>query len=326
MKPVLQNIPTNVITGFLGVGKTTAIRQLLVSKPEHETWAVLVNEFGKIGIDGELLKSTGVVIKEIPGGCMCCSGISVQVGLNELLAQARPDRLLIEPTGAGHPGEIIKQFSRPPFDQVLDMRACICLVDPRHLGDQRYVENEFYREQLNAADILVANKTDQASEVDRAAFEQLLSDYEPIASGWVEHGQLEPEWLSLPRKTAAPKSHISLGLADPVSEGLDEVVLKDGEDFRRLQHEHKGIYSCGWLFAAEARFDPQQLLTAMRSVDAERIKATLRTEHGACQINVTRSESMIDDMEGEPENRIEVITLKDQDWDSLEQAILKTIV
>ncbi|GAB7197942.1 hypothetical protein OS31_19780 [Dickeya oryzae] len=76
----------NLITGFLGSGKTTTIRHLLSHKPEGETWAVLVNEFGEIGIDGALLSDTGALLKEIPGGCMCCvNGLPMQVGLNMLL-------------------------------------------------------------------------------------------------------------------------------------------------------------------------------------------------------------------------------------------------
>lgn len=94
---------TNLITGFLGSGKTTTIRHLLAHKPDRERWAVLVNEFGEIGIDGALLADSGAVLKEIPGGCMCCvNGLPMQVGLNMLLQQAKPDRLLIEPTGLGH--------------------------------------------------------------------------------------------------------------------------------------------------------------------------------------------------------------------------------
>ena len=63
---------TNLITGFLGSGKTTSILHLLANKDPAEKWAVLVNEFGEVGIDGALLSSSGAMIKEIPGGCMCC--------------------------------------------------------------------------------------------------------------------------------------------------------------------------------------------------------------------------------------------------------------
>ena len=132
MTTKLKHIPTNIITGFLGVGKTTAILHLLEQKPKDENWAVLVNEFGKIGIDGQIIQNQGAAVKEIPGGCMCCAaGVNMKVGLNALVKEARPDRLLIEPTGIGHPQQILKILSEPPYNELLDMRACISLVDPR---------------------------------------------------------------------------------------------------------------------------------------------------------------------------------------------------
>ena len=90
----LQAVPTNVITGFLGVGKTTAILNLLKNKPDNERWAVLVNEFGEIGVDGSLFEGQhsqqqGVFIREVPGGCMCCaSGLPMQIALNQLIIKS----------------------------------------------------------------------------------------------------------------------------------------------------------------------------------------------------------------------------------------------
>ena len=82
---------TNLITGFLGSGKTTSILHLLANKDPAEKWAVLVNEFGEVGIDGALLANSGALLKEIPGGCMCCvNGLPMQVGLNTLLRQGKP--------------------------------------------------------------------------------------------------------------------------------------------------------------------------------------------------------------------------------------------
>ena len=74
----LSAVPTNIITGFLGAGKTSAILHLLKTKPVHERWAVLVNEFGEIGVDGSLFEGLygeqqSVFIREVPGGCMCCA-------------------------------------------------------------------------------------------------------------------------------------------------------------------------------------------------------------------------------------------------------------
>ena len=112
---------TNLITGFLGSGKTTSILHLLANKDPAEKWAVLVNEFGEVGIDGALLADSGAMVKEIPGGCMCCvNGLPMQVGLNTLLRQGKPDRLLIEPTGLGHPKQILDLLTAPVYEPWLE--------------------------------------------------------------------------------------------------------------------------------------------------------------------------------------------------------------
>src|SRR5471032_2201471 len=154
----------NLITGFLGSGKPTTIRHLLAQKPQDEKWAVLVNEFGEVGIDGALLADSGAVIKEIPGGCMCCvNGLPMQIGLNMLLRQAKPDRLLIEPTGLGHPKQILSLLTSEAYLPWLTLQATLCLLDARQLAESRYTENENFRDQLAAADIIVANKKDTYS-------------------------------------------------------------------------------------------------------------------------------------------------------------------
>lgn len=136
---IIKAIPTNIITGFLGVGKTSLIKQLLKTKPEGETWAVLVNEFGEVGIDAGLMDASdsGVQIREVAGGCMCCAaGVPTQVAINQLIARAKPDRLLIEPTGLGHPNEIIKVLSAPHYHNVIRLQSTLCLIDARKLRGQ----------------------------------------------------------------------------------------------------------------------------------------------------------------------------------------------
>ena len=120
----IKAVPTNIVTGFLGAGKTTAIVHLLQHKPKNERWALLVNEFGEIGIDGSLMQGQyteeqGVFIREVPGGCMCCAaGLPMQIALNMLLAKSKPDRLLIEPTGLGHPKEVLEILSNEHYQDV----------------------------------------------------------------------------------------------------------------------------------------------------------------------------------------------------------------
>ena len=98
MAHMLTHIPTHVICGPLGAGKTSLIRSLLAQKPADERWAVLINEFGQIGLDAALLTTdeSGVSLAEVAGGCLCCvNGVPFQVGLSRLLRKAKPDRLLI---------------------------------------------------------------------------------------------------------------------------------------------------------------------------------------------------------------------------------------
>ncbi|MFT5787927.1 MAG: G3E family GTPase [Shewanella sp.] len=169
-------IPTNVITGFLGVGKTSFIKSLLSHKPADEVWAVLVNEFGEVGIDAGLLgrETQQIQIKEVAGGCMCCAaGLPMQVAINQLIAKAKPDRLLIEPTGLGHPQEVLKVLTQAHYQQVLAMKTCITLVDARKLNDSRYTEHEIFNQQLQVADLVLASKADCYDE----PLIETLSDY-----------------------------------------------------------------------------------------------------------------------------------------------------
>ena len=162
----IKNVPTNIITGFLGVGKSSAIVHLLQSKPDDERWAILVNEFGEIGVDGALLQGqsteeSGVFIREVPGGCMCCAaGVPMQVALNQLLTKSRPDRLLIEPTGLGHPLEVLRVLAEQQYQGVLSIQRIITLVDARQLSDSRYSEHETFKQQIAIADVIVGNKQD----------------------------------------------------------------------------------------------------------------------------------------------------------------------
>ena len=137
---MLQQIPTHLIAGPLGAGKTTLIRELLAQKPQDERWAVLINEFGQIGLDAALLTTDadGVALGEVAGGCLCCvNGAPFQVGLGRLLRQARPDRLLIEPSGLGHPVELLHQLQQEPWRAVLAVQPSLVVLDAAALAAGR---------------------------------------------------------------------------------------------------------------------------------------------------------------------------------------------
>ena len=125
-------MPVHIITGFLGSGKTTLIHSLIRDKPVDETWAILVNEFGQIGIDQAMFEQRDdVVIKGLPGGCLCCQlAFVLQAGLVNLLARAKPDRVIIEPSGLGHPAGLIDLLRSEAFEGTLEIRDIIATLHP----------------------------------------------------------------------------------------------------------------------------------------------------------------------------------------------------
>ncbi|MCP4864093.1 MAG: GTP-binding protein [Alteromonas sp.] len=142
-KAKILAVPTNIITGFLGAGKTSAILNLLTQKPADERWAILVNEFGEIGIDkslldGQLNTQNNVFIREVPGGCMCCAAsLPMQIALNQLLAESRPHRLIIEPTGLGHPKEVMQVLTAEHYQPVLSIHKTVTLAGQPHTFTQK---------------------------------------------------------------------------------------------------------------------------------------------------------------------------------------------
>ena len=289
-------IPTNIITGFLGVGKTTAITHLLNIKPTHEVWSVLVNEFGEIGIDGALLQGTNAHVREVPGGCICCvAGLPMKMALNMLIARTKPDRIIVEPTGLGHPEEIINTLIGEYYDKVLDLRATLTLVDPRKLSDSRYTGNASFNDQIAVADVLVANKTDLCAPDDRANFDGLVASFQPpkAAAFAVSQGQLELAWLDYPRqqhRLQHPQHHAGQKAAanrlSPPRELYNMAIqLPEGEDFVRRENHGGGFHACGWMFRPDICFDFNGLFGWMSGLPVVRAKAVMNTSEGIYMFN-----------------------------------------
>jgi len=333
-------IPTNIITGFLGVGKTTAITHLLNSKPADEVWSVLVNEFGEIGIDGALLKNTNAHVREVPGGCICCvAGLPMKIALNMLIAKTEPDRIIIEPTGLGHPEEIINTLTGEYYDTVLDLRATITLVDPRKLVESRYADNANFKDQIAVADVLVANKIDLCSPVDHANFDDLVAGFHPPkhAAFAVQQGQLELGWLDYPRRThelGSPQHHAAQrNRLNPQRELYNAAIqLPEGQDYLRRENQGQGFYSCGWLFQPTIRFSFNQLFGWMTGLNLVRAKAVMNTDQGVYMFNAENGVLSVkplilgEEPDGEPElldSRIELINDEVMELDELEAALFE---
>lgn len=317
-------IPTNVITGFLGSGKTTLIHHLLNNKPDNERWAVLVNEFGEVGIDGALIKGQSndqVFIREVPGGCMCCtSGLPMQIALNQLIARAKPDRLLIEPTGLGHPKEVMDSLSATHYQDVLALQATLTLVDGRKLTDQRYREHAGFQEQIQVADIVVGSKADLYDENTMEHLVHYLAhigcEDKPVHA--ISNGNIEASLLDLPSKAYAPAprdSHHSHGTASNLSQQVAEI------GFASVENKGEGYVSKGWIFNPQCVFDYERIFHLVHSIEVERIKGVVITENGIFGFNKADDVVSMQELDESDDSRIEVIHTDDASFAELDKLL-----
>lgn len=310
----LAAIPTNIITGFLGVGKTSTILHLLKHKPVNERWAVLVNEFGEIGVDGSLVEGQhteqqGVFIKEVPGGCMCCtSGLPMQIALNQLLMKAKPDRLLIEPTGLGHPKEVLQTLADSHYQDVLAIQKTITLVDARKLSEPRYAEHDTFIQQVAIADCVVGNKSDQYSQQDQQLLDDFVTANNESASVLRSNfGQIPVEILQGESSfLGASSGHHHHHHHDKPAPLVAELEIPEC-GYLRANNSGDGYNSVGWRFSPVKVFSYKKLSLLLGGISAERMKAVFITEEGVFGYNLvddTLTEMYLEECD---ESRIEVI-------------------
>ncbi len=332
-----SKIPVNLITGYLGVGKTTAILHLLRRRPQGGRWAVLVNEFGEVAIDHVALgeaSGDGVAIREVAGGCLCCSaGLPMDVAVAQILRQARPERLLIETTGLGHPWRMLDVLRKPPLGKSVEVRATICLVDPRRL-DEPYALSPTFQDQVHLADVLVANKTDLTGKETMERFARWATSLFPSKQlvAMVKKGELEPAWLDIPADPLSTplfplwhaQSHDSTHTHRPMQlASLEPGFLSPGRPYRQYSgnREHR---ACGWIFSPEDVFDEDRLLEVIvGGFDVERLKGVFRIGEEWILVNRSAREFQSAFVAYRRDSRLEVIVRETPiDWDALEADLI----
>ncbi|MEP2652363.1 MAG: GTP-binding protein [Paraglaciecola sp.] len=326
----LEHVPTNIITGALGVGKTTLIQALLMAKPKSERWAVLVNEFGEIGVDGALLTSPekeGVFIREVPGGCMCCtSGLPMQIALNMLLAKAKPHRLLIEPTGLGHPKEVLQTLTAEHYQGVLDVGTTLALIDPRKLASKRWREHQTFQEQLQVADHIVATKSDLYEQDLIPELQAYLNTLEitdtPISMA--EQGEIDinilfgqSKYQQTVNENIHSHSHSSIS--------QNQTITAPELGSVKVANNGEGHYSYGWICAPTLIFNYKLVMDTLFTLTIDRLKAVLITEQGVLACNISDGCVSVNIVAQEAaDSRIEFITdnqqIAQQTCETLEQA------
>jgi cobalamin biosynthesis protein CobW len=202
-----EKIPATIITGFLGAGKTTLIRHLLETTRDRRL-ALIINEFGDVGVDGDILRACGVDncpeenIVELANGCLCCTvADDFAPAIEALLAhENRPEHIIIETSGLALPKPLVKAFDWPAIRSRLTVDGVIAVVDGRAVAEGRFADDpealaaeraqietidhdnpleEVFEDQLACADLIILNKTDLLGAEEEETVKRMLADSAP---------------------------------------------------------------------------------------------------------------------------------------------------
>lgn len=312
--------PTNLITGFLGVGKTTAVLDLLRRKPEGEKWAVLVNEFGQVSIDDAFIEgetvAEGVAVRSVAGGCFCCTtGPQLPVALHFLLSEAKPDRLLIETSGLGHPARLLDNI-RSNYADRLDLRATLGIVTPLDFTAPGMMGNPVFRDQIQLSDVLVLNKSEQAKPGVIKAFQKWAGELFPpkLLIAATTMGQMDPAWLDLDgsheRVPLFPELH-----SENETEELQ--ILGSPRPGRPIRYPSSG--ACGWVFDARDRFDEDKLMELLNATESIRLKGVFCVAEDWISINRSGGTVEVKSTAYRRDSRLEIFG--ELDWNAWESRL-----
>ncbi len=179
------DVRLNLIFGFLGSGKTTLVRRILSERAGDQPTAVIVNEFGDVGIDGDILQGHNVDMVQLTSGCLCCTlKGSLISAIEELQERADIERTVVEASGVAEPGDLLESLRDPRYGSKidLDLGPIVVVVDTPKFPKIREMLGDFYTEQVAHADVVLLNKIDNADVDDLYTVYDDISALSPGAS------------------------------------------------------------------------------------------------------------------------------------------------
>ncbi len=221
----------DIVSGFLGAGKTTLIKKLLKEALADTKVVLIENEFGEIGIDGGFLKEAGIEIKEMNSGCICCSLVGdFGASLREVLDTYAPERVLIEPSGVGKLSDVMKAVQDAMADRDVELNSAVAVVDACKC--KMYIKNfgEFFVNQIEHAGTVILSRTDKLKEEKLTACVQMIREHNAKAT------IITTPWEALEGKDILETIE---GAKDLEAELMQEVMAHHEE------HDHGPDCTCG---------------------------------------------------------------------------------
>ena len=218
-------VKVNIISGFLGAGKTTLIKKLISGAMKGEKVILLENEYGEVGVDGGFMKDAGITVTELNSGCICCTlAGDFQKAIDDLINTYHPDRLLVEPTGVGKLSDIRRAVEEArEHHPEIEITGCATVVDANRC--RTYMKNfgEFFLDQIKSAETIIFSRT-QLQDPERVEkSRQLVAEQNPAAR------IITTPWGDLSAET----------ILDTIEHPAALLTMEDVEDDDEDEHEHE---------------------------------------------------------------------------------------
>lgn len=234
---IIEMTKIDIVSGFLGAGKTTLIKKLLKEALADAKVVLIENEFGEIGIDGGFLKEAGIEIKEMNSGCICCSLVGdFGTSLKEVLETYAPERILIEPSGVGKLSDVMKAVQDVVSDAEVELNSAVAVVDA--MKCKMYIKNfgEFFINQIENAGTIILSRTGKISEEKLAACVDMIREHNSKAT------IVTTPWEELDGKDILETIE---GAKDLEAELMEEVRRKHRQEEGEHHHDHGPDCTCG---------------------------------------------------------------------------------
>ncbi len=228
----------DIVSGFLGAGKTTLIKKLIKEALQDTQVVLIENEFGEIGIDGGFLKDAGIEIKEMNSGCICCSLVGdFGASLKEVLTTYKPDRVLIEPSGVGKLSDVVRAVENVAADLEVKVNSAVAVVDASKC--KMYIKNfgEFFVNQIEHAGTIILSRTGNISQEKLQAAVELIRQHNEKAT------IITTPWEELEGKAILETIEGVDNLDDMMKELLEHA--KEHEHEHHHHYDENGVCSCG---------------------------------------------------------------------------------
>ena len=269
----------DVVSGFLGAGKTTLIKKLLKEALDGSKTVLIENEFGEIGIDGGFLKESGIEIKEMNSGCICCSLVGdFGTSLKEVISTYAPERILIEPSGVGKLSDVLKAVENVAGDLDVEINSAVAVVDASKC--KMYMKNfgEFFSNQIEYAGTIILSRTDKVDQAKLNACVEMIREHNDKATIITTPlAQLDGKEVLKTIEGADKLEDMMKEMLEHIHDDHDEDECCD-HDHEHHHHHHADEVFTSWGIETPNTYSAEDIEKILTALDSGEYGAILRAK------------------------------------------------